>query len=255
MKPRQQQAQARGEQGQALAELLVAALALTMLWAAAAWLGRLQDMALQAGHAARHLAFTAARQDEAQWSELAREAYFDGTRQRWMDRRGQTWLAPGEAGLGVRVTRLAPAPQAAQPGSGHPAGAQLRRDWQLADAGVVQARVEAATRDASRPAAGRAWGDRLRELDAPAPVIRRQAHILSGAGHAESDALTRERVAQAALPWAQAARSSYGLSGRVSGLMGRVDAGWGRPLPESEWLSRWEDWAPDWHVNTGGAQP
>ncbi len=243
------------QQGQALAELLVAALVLCMLWAAAAWLGRLQDMALQAGHAARHLAFLGAQQADEDWGKIARASYFDEHRHRWTDRSGQALLASDGQGVSAQVSRLAPVAQAAQPGSGDTRGATLRRDWRVADEGVMQAQVVLRPAAAPQPTAGPAWGDALRGFDAPMPVIRRQAYILVGAGHAGDDAQVRQRVAQAALPWAQAAGVSQGWSSRVEGFMSRVEHAWGRPVPGGDWLQPWQAWLPAWHLSQVRRQP
>lgn len=240
--------------GQALAELLVAVLALALLWAAAAWLGRLQDMALQAGHAARHLAFTGTQQGDADWAQLARAAYLDGQRQRWNDSRGRDLLPWGRS-VQASLMRVAPLVLAAQPGHGHAQGALLRNDWQLADTGVLQAGVVVEPAAAPRPQGGEASGNLLRSLDASSPVIRRQAYILTGAGHADDDADALRRVAQAVVPWAQASGVSYGVSGRVANTMQRVDQAWGRPGPDNDWLGLWQEWVPDGHVMKREARP
>lgn len=241
--------------GQALVELLVAMLALLLLWAATAWLGRLQDIALQAGHAARHLAFSAVRQKEGDWGGLVRAAYFDGLQHRWMDRRGQSLLKPEEQGVAAQVSRLDGLLAAAQPGGASSQAGQLRNDWQVSDNGVVHASVRIAFQNALKPVAGPAWGDGLRAMDSILPSIHRHAYILEGAGHADDDISTRQRLEQANMPWARAATASYGLSGRVSGFMEAVDRPWGRANPGSDWLTRWQEWLPQNHIVDYEVQP
>ncbi len=247
LQPREIRGSSIRQHGQALAELMVAMLALCMLWTAVAWLGRVQDMALQAGHAARHLAFLGAQQAHEDWGQAARTAYFDGRRQRWLDRRGHD-LLPQAQGISAQVSRLAPVAAQAQPANQHASGAQLRRDWQVADEGVMQASVAVSPGNASGVFSGPAWGDVVRGLDAAYPSIRRYAYILAGAGHADSDGQTQQRVARADQPWAQAAGVSYGLAGQMSGRMRQVDQAWGRSAPDNDWLYRWQTWLPDWHL-------
>lgn len=222
------------QEGQALLEALVALMALLALAWAVAWLGRLQDMALQAEHAARHVAFLGASQAEDDLPKAVQGAFFDGRHHRWQDEQGQSWLPQGGQGLEVSLQRTHVLPAWAQPANRHAQGDVLRQDWQVADDGVLHAQVRLQPETAQGPAM---------------PVIVRQAFILQGAGHAGSDVQTQQRVAQAAVPWAQTAQRSYRLSNTVAGRMRAVDKAWARADPEEEWLTCWQGFVPDWHTD------
>jgi len=190
------------QSGQALVELLVAMLSMTTLALAVVWLGRLQDAALQAEHDAHHLAFLAAR--------------------------GETsWTGPDSA-LAPTLVRLAPLPYAAQPAGEHMYAATLRREWEVADEGALQAIVQL-----------------------PAyPAVKRQAVTLTNAGHASGDVHTLQRLANAGLSWAQVAAISYDVAQQVTDIMLPVDQPWGRAVPDEQWLTRWQGQIPPWHVQT-----
>src|SRR5690606_1432459 len=78
------------QRGQALAEGGLALLVLVILTGSAALLFRWQDMALQAAHASRALAFESVRNPHADRSSQVIHRTFHGE-QRWNDRQGKSW--------------------------------------------------------------------------------------------------------------------------------------------------------------------
>lgn len=230
---------AHGKSGQALLEMLVAVLALAMLWASSAWLGRAQDMALQASHTARHAAFTEAIQAEGLAQVQAHRVYFDQRLHRWQDRRGDSLLGKEASGVSTQLHRLAPIGSLAQPAPKHPQGPQLREQWQLADQGVLRASVSVTPHSSSNVPSGAA-----KLPEGILPTIRRQAYILKDAGQSHDDISVQQRLAQAELAWGQAAGVSYDLSERLTASLMPVDRAWRRPAPEAGWLHLWQDWVP-----------
>jgi len=216
------------QDGQALVELLVAMLSMIALYLAIVWLGRVQDVALQAEHQASHLAFLGAHGDAS-----------------WTNSRTSTETAPT-----ATLTHLPPAPPVAQPAGLATHAAALRRDWGVADSGVLQALVRVPVSIQAANAGAQAMPT-LQAFQFPAGLmVARRATTLSGTGHANSDTHVQQRTANAALPWAQAATVSQELVQQVRDRMMPVDQAWGRAAPEGEWLSRWQGQVPPWHLGT-----
>jgi len=236
MQQRQPTRQFAPQDGQALVELLVAMLSMIALYLAIVWLGRVQDVALQAEHQASHLAFLGAHGDAS-----------------WTNNRTPTETAPT-----ATLAHLPSAPPVAQPAGLANHAAALRRDWGVADSGVLQAlvRVPASTQAASTSSGntantGTQATPTLQAFQFPTGLmVARRATTLSGTGHASSDTHVQQRMANAALPWAQAATVSQELVQQVTDRMMPVDQAWGRAAPDGEWLSRWQGQVPPWHLGT-----
>jgi len=142
-----------------------------------------------------------------------------------------SWTSPTHA-----LTRLTPLPPAAQPAGEQTHGAALRRDWAVADGGSLQAVV-------------RVQPTQVTGFQLPAwPAFERRGVVLTDSGHASGDERVRQRLANADLPWAQAAAASWGVARQVTEFMMPVDRPWGRVAPDEEWLGRWQGMVPPWHL-------
>lgn len=203
------------QQGQALAEAAVMLGSLAALMAAVHAVGTWQDEALRAGLAARQAAFAATR-----FAPDPARAVEPGAAVLSMD------VLPG--GLSA----------SAQPGGAHGHSVTLRREWRLADAGVLSAH---ASLRASHPDQA---GDALR--------FTRHTAVLRDAGHSAGDAQTQQRAAGSALGWGTPARSSTAAGQAVASRMNPVDLGWARPEPEFDWLTRWTGAVPPEYLRRGG---
>ena len=244
------------QSGQALVEALVVLTALLMFWVAVAWLGRFQDIALQASHASRYAAFAEAR-GETVHSDAVRHGFFTGVSHRWSDRKGKRLFSEDGRETGLRVVRGSPLSAMAQAGRDAPAANALREAWKLADTGVVDARVEVQLVGVVSQKNDRSstFMSGLRDFDAPYPRLVRHTAILTNAGHATDDDAVQLRVADAGMPWSDAAGRSYGLSAQVSSPMRAVDAGWKRSPPATDWARAWAGAVPEHYLKTSGDQP
>ena len=231
------------QSGQALVESLVAMLALAVLWVALHWLAHYQDMALSAIHASRHLAFVAARAVPEEAGHAVAQRFFNGLAHRWTDRRGRVLLE--DTAVHVSQSRPRPLSAQAQPGKNLPHSAILRRDWGLEDAGILRARVAL---DFSRMMApSRKHGKGLLGLhvfDLPYPPVARSTSILTGAGHAASDAGVQDRVAASRLAWSDAQVASRTAGEEIALRAHGVDAGWDRADARFDWLRPWSGRVP-----------
>jgi len=241
--------------GQALAEALIVFSALLLIWAAIAWLGRFQDVALQASHASRYLAFAEARGASVS-VEAARRYFFGMPIHRWADRKGRLLFSAEGDEVRLDVERGPQLDGMAQAGQGEPYAQTLRQQWHVADPGIVDARITVEFPFASGQAGSMAAGfmSGLRDFDQAYPKLTRHTSIATGAGHAPDDASAQRRVAGSALAWGDAAQRSYGLGQHVLSSMSPVDAGWRRPGPTSDWLSAWAGQVPQRH-RIAGNQP
>lgn len=244
------------QQGQALTEALVVFSVLLLLWAGVAWLGRFQDMALQASHASRFAAFSAALGAPSQ-VETVRQSYFESPAQRWADRRGQLLLQADRSDVQLHVGRGPVLPGLAQAAQNAPNASLLREQWQVADSGIVDARVSVQffPQPAQSQQGNGLFMSELRDFDLPYPRLTRHTAILADAGHASDDASVQVRVAASSLAWSDAANQSYELAGRISNVMSSIDAGWRRPAPNQEWLNAWAGEVPTHHRHLSGGQP
>lgn len=236
--------------GQALVEALVALSVLLLVWAAVAWLGRYQDIALQASHSSRYAAFTQAR-GEALLPDVVRQHYFAGSTHRWSDLGGRLLLADKNQ-VQVEVSRGPQLQVMAQPAQAAHHAQVLREQWAVADAGIVDARIHVAFTSAERqgPKAG-VFMSGLRDFNQSYPALVRHTSILEGAGHAAGDAQAQQRVDGSVLAWSSAADASYGLTQQIKSVMNAVDAGWRRPEPTQDWLGPWAGDIPQQHRHYG----
>lgn len=242
--------------GQALVEALVAFTVLLVVWVAIAWLGRFQDIALQASHASRHAAFSEARGEPINLTGL-RKKFFTAPNHRWADRRGWALFSAEGDEVQLDVLRGASLDSLAQAGRDANYANLVRKQWEVADSGIVDAQVTVSFTELPTPGFGRqdTFMAGLRDFDQSYPRLVRHTAILKGAGHASDDHAVQQRVAASALGWADAADRSYGLSRQILSSMKAVDAGWGRPLPTTDWLGAWAGKVPERHRLTSGRQP
>lgn len=232
------------QQGQALAEGLFAMMALAVLWVGLHWLAHYQDAALSAQHASRHVAFTATRdQPEPGWQALG-APFFTGPAHRWTDRRGQA-VIEADRSVQLSTRRLQPLSIHAQPGRATSNAHTLRRDWALEDPGILQATVML------DPGAGAVLPQghestllKLAVFDLPYPPLVRHTHILTGAGHAISDSAAQDRVGDSSLAWSAAYAASRSSGRAIQQRAAGVDAAWGRPDLDFNWLQRWSGRVP-----------
>jgi len=211
------------QRGQALAESLVAFIAIIALWHAVAWLARVQDLALQASHAARFGAFAAARDPALRTSDAPDMQFFMGQQRQWTDTKGQGLLAFAYDAPTLKIESGRALPQAAQPGLDHDESQTLRDQWGVSDPGVVVAGLTL------RPA----------DVQMGWPRLHRELAIAVDAGHAGSDIDAARRIRLSALGWSKAVNTSVQLGKQVTSGAKGVDAAWGRALPDFDWLTPW----------------
>lgn len=238
------------QNGQAALEALVSMLALAVLWVGVAWLGRIQDLALQASHAARYSAFMATRHDSDTPANGSRVASFADSAGQWMDRRGESLLHSVYQDISVSFIRGTPMAADKQLGGADRGITQLRHDWHSADKGVLTAQVHVVPRNDHAQEEGDSSLLKLYQFDEAYPLIRRHTSIMTGSAHSSDDAATAERIANSDLAWSGPARNSYRLGRRVQAAASRVDAGWDRPQPVFDWLQPWADRLPDHHLRS-----
>lgn len=225
--------------GQALVETLAVLAVLGSLWLGIAWLGRLQDAALQLAHASRRAAFAHAHQGLAPEAlGSGGDGYLDATGHRWRTRRGSNLLAedvhlalePGGAAAGR------------QPGDAVAGAADLRRELRLGDSTVWRAvaRVQSAGEDGTTGA--------LSDFDHLGLDLRRHTAILRGDGAAADDAGAQSTLAGSPRAWSDAAAASRAAGQGALGRIGRVDSAWGRALPDWDWVGPWATAVPRLHL-------
>lgn len=231
------------QHGQALAEALVVCLVLLMLWAGSTWLARLQNVALQAQHAAGFAAFAASRS----WPVVAGESrtphFFQGAAHDWRNLAGRRLLRdPAQVSTVLNdEPRLLPSAQIGERAESH----VLARQLQVFHSGVhtAQVRVQAGKARPAPPDVAAAvrmpHGSGVRAYLGTAPVIRRHVAIITGAGHAATDPLAAFRLGESALAWASAYRLSGEAARRVGTAVAATDAAWGRPDLQTDWLQPW----------------
>jgi hypothetical protein len=229
------------QSGQAVVEGLVILGVLASLWLGAAWLGRLQDVALQAGHTSRHMAFALAHQ--GQTLELLHDGNHGSSAPTPHSRHGEAFLDAAAARLSwVRDGRV----PALRIGDADPMAEPMRQDLRLGDAGVWSAHAHRRAAGVSTPDIG------LREFDRYSLGISRHTAIMQGSGAATGDAAVQERIAQADSVWAGVARHSTDLGERTSGRVQALDEAWGRARFTPDWLAPWTGWVPAYHLSKGG---
>ena len=236
------------QSGQAALEALVSMLALAVLWVGVAWLGRIQDVALHASHAARYAAFMTTRHDSDTPTVGVRLASFEGIGNQWSDRRGEALQRSVYQDISVSFARGSPMAPRDQIGGDDRNVAQLRQDWNSADKGMMSAQVSLIPRDVSERDDDDSSLLKLHQFDQAYPWIRRHTSIMTGSAHASSDASAADRIADSDLAWSRPARNSYRLGRRVDTVASRVDGGWERPRPIFDWLQPWAERVPEYHL-------
>lgn len=198
--------------GQALVEALLALAVLGVLFALQGVVGRLQDQALGTGMEARAAAFAVAYGLPSAPAGMRRE---------------------DEGGLPVRA-RL---------GQDSAAASALRGELLSGTGGLPLGLVkgEAGVVADLRSLDARRLG--IPEWAQKPPGLSSRYAILDGAGHADSAEAARKRLAQSASAWTEAAQGTQ-KAARALSAMERVDAPWGRPRVEEDWLSRWAGKVP-----------
>lgn len=194
--------------GQGTVEAVLAAAALAGLACAIAWIGRLQFQALEVSQAGRLAAFTAARAPAA-----ARAGH----------------------GMSVSVSRTSSSSRTAA-GGDDAVGRRLALDWLRVDDGLVAAQAR------RRVAPDVGW-EVFGGVAAPTSLLRHTA-VAIGAGHAESDAHTQQRLTASQAGWARTAGASRRLSNALQSRVGNLDAAWGGRRPDDDWVSAWADLVP-----------
>ena len=243
----------RAQRGQALIEGLVVLLLLLSFWVGIAWLGRIQDMALQAQHASRYSAFSATRNPVGHPIEEIRDHFFSGPAHQWSDRKGDAVLRTGQPEVTLHLDQAARLDVHSQPGANGTAVARLRDEWHIEDGGVLRSvvRVAPRTNENTDPASAAAVAG-LAYFDRAYPTMSRQVSILVDAAHASDDAATQWRVSESKTAWGDTAAQSHALGSRVDAAMGAIDAGWGRGRPQWDWLSPWAGYVPARHIGPLG---
>jgi hypothetical protein len=205
---------------------------LLSLWVAISWLGRFQDMALQASHASRFAAFSLTRNPDAPPVVQSRTDYFSGPDHQWMDRRGQSVLSnvlsKGHSEVTLKVVRQLALDPGAQPGGVLARAQELRQDWRLEDTGIVKATVVVAPPHY--------------------PALARHTALLTGAGHAADDIDSQHRLAESPAAWSDSANRSYELGRRIESGVRALDRAWGRSEPHFDWLVPWAGYVPVYHL-------
>lgn len=236
------------QHGQALSEGLMVLAVLLSLWAAVSWLGRVQDMALQAAHGSRYAAFAATRSHDEQALNQLTKAYFSGQGHQWALRSGQQILTSERSEITLRYRRLpALTPQAQAGGDGHYASV-LREELATADSGILNATVSIDLSRQRTAALHSAKPLDLKASDTWWPAMYRYTAILTGAGHASDDVHAQQRLAASDTAWASSTNVSYSLAKKVDAAMAAVDAAWGRSRPVFDWLQPWAGSVPDVHL-------
>lgn len=236
------------QRGQALVEGLVVLLVLLSIWVGIAWLGRFQDMALQATHASRYAAFALSRDPDAPVEADMRRYYFSGSAHQWSDRRGERLLSPGLEEVTLRADRQTVLADQAQAGGPVNNAGILREQWHIEDTGILASNIAVSPLARSGPATATDSFTGLNYFDRQQLVMRRHTAILTGSGHASSDAVSQQVVADSALAWGQSAGSSYARGQSVAAAMSQVDAAWNRAEPIFDWLGPWAGRVPDAHL-------
>lgn len=231
--------------GQALVESLVVVLALGALFMAIPWLGRFQDLVLQAGHASRFAAFSLTRDSGLRPLSGIRRHFFSGASHQWVTSRGERIIA-GDSQIQLAVSGLPNLDALAQPGGAEPDAVTQRRGLRIGEQGFLKARVEvsfplAATLGAPDAATALSY-----------PPVARQVAILVDAGHASDDTSVQQRVARSEPTWANRAETSYSLGRRIAGVSMALDKGWGREAPSFDWLEPWAGQLPAYRLGYAG---
>lgn len=236
------------QKGQALLEGMIALLVLLSLWVGITWLGRLQDMGLQAMHASRYAAFALGRDPLADIETELRQHYFSGSAHQWTDRRGKRLLGEELDEVSLSATRDSALAAKAQAGGVAAHAQSLRHGWRLEDSGILASQVSVAPVFKASSSVADSFAGGLAGLDTQQLVLRRHTAILTGAGHASDDLEVQKRVAASSVAWGNDANASYAHGAKVAGAMALVDAAWNRTEPVFDWLEPWAGKVPEFHI-------
>lgn len=232
----------RPQAGQALVESVVVVATLAGLCIAITWLGRLQGIDMQAMNVSRHQAFAHALQDIEDPARFAAEsAYLVGLGQQWGARSGGGLLAHvgGQLRMTTRVPDVSLGRQAASLG--------VRHELPLGDEAVWLSRVSLSTAGLDR----RPAPDALRDFDQRSMFLDRHTAILRGAGTAQSDQRVQSVLANAGALWAMDGSASLRAGRAADQRLRPLDAAWGRPDLQTDWLGPWAGWVPSRHLRVG----
>lgn len=248
--PRQKPDPMQRQSGQGLLEGLIVLLALLSVWVAIAWIARWQDMGLQASHASRFAAFSSTRHSGLLPIESIRTHFFSGPAHQWADRTGSQLLSPERGEVSLTINRYRELSSTAQPGGNSSDVVQLRKEWEIEDAGIVSAVVSVSAQAPRQVTVEKTDSLKigLAQFDDNYPILSRYTAILTGAGHATEDLGVQDRVASSSFAWNDTASRSYALGRRIEAVMSKVDNGWGRPKPQFDWLSPWSGAVPQRHL-------
>ncbi|WP_323017559.1 hypothetical protein [Castellaniella sp.] len=232
------------QRGQALAESLVVLGALASLWLGVAWLGRVQDAALQLSHASRQAAFAWAHQGITD-TDLAAQAVDDSqaSGQHGQTRQGSA-LLPDRVGLRLDASRVRSGRWPGDPVAG---AALARQELQLGDETFW--RIQASARTAGQgQTSGRLW-----DFDRLAVSLQRHTAILRGAGAASGDLAAQTVLGGSGQLWGRYVSVSQAAGQAVDRRLQGVDAAWGRTRPQWDWLGAWSASVPARHIRQWGA--
>src|SRR5690625_3405396 len=216
--------------GQALAESLVVILVLLALWQGSTWLGRLQDMALQAQHASRFAAFALTRSQEARPIHSIERHFFSGSAHQWRNADGSLMLPTHADNIRLQVMASQPVGAEAQSGANRAHSSLLRHWWARDDHGIFSASFHVGL-----------VSDGLR--------LKRFTSLMHGAGHSSDDQQVQKRLAQSETAWQSAYRFSYRSGTQVADVMQKVDGAWPRAQFNPDWLSKWAGFVPQRHLS------
>lgn len=228
--------------GQAWVEALLVLAALASLWLGIAWVGRLQDVALQLSNASRHAAFAHAHQGlSAPKLEPWVDAVWHRARRTWSTRQGDPFLVDARPSSPLRL-ELSPKPWR-EPGVLQTD--RLRDELALGDGRLWRADVQVTTRGTTGA------GLELYDFDRWALSLRRHTAILRGAGAASDDAAVQRVLGGSATAWRDLAARTRAAGERAERALRDLDGAWGRGLPSWDWLSPWASSIPWNHLGRG----
>ncbi|OWT77193.1 MULTISPECIES: hypothetical protein [unclassified Achromobacter] len=202
------------QKGYALLEANLVIALLLALWGSVALLGEWHGHGLHATHASRLQVFDVAHGGGDHAAAISSAA---------------SSAASSALGSAPGAGRHVPPAGFSMPGGA--ATADLRRDWGMADDGLLVAHAGAYAR---RQGAGTGAG-----------FLQRSTALISAVGHAPGDRETQARIAANRAAWRGVASHTQGVGRQVAAALYRIDAGWGRAAPEFDWLSRWADLVPN----------
>ena len=237
------------QNGQALAEGLVVLLILAAMFTAIAWLYRWQDLALQASHASRALAFEHVRNPKSQEAsdvvdQLLRKKH------RWNNTQGET-LLPHDAVQWRLDQRYFENQTDAFPALAATTWQELGFDADTIATASVQ--IASDGKNVVRMPVLSLWQLSASDVRASHPVFQltRSTSILSvSAGHSANHEQVQQRFGQSGSLWRSVVDTSVSLGRKTDVLMRPVDKAWNRPSLSFDWLLPWAGRLPSYLNNT-----